>query len=254
MTDRNCEQWLEDGTLERYVDGDLDDSAAASVETHLRDCSICQTEVEALQVERDLIQGALFSQVDSHPKVASLPQAIPTNPRNQPAFKSSIAAILAIAAAIVLFLGISPQSEESETSGEGEVLTLVQDDSQPSIELGSVEARPGEEVTLDLRVANLEGLSGLKAEVVFDPSWVTVVPQQSSLAQCGVKNDRVVIATLSQDAWKDQGGVAFRLPLVVRENAPSNLKIDLRIEAVQLSDKQATLLKPNCRDGAIKIL
>ncbi len=252
MTENLCDHWLSDGTLERWVENDIEGPLYSEVALHLETCPACRVEIEALKIESSLLRESMFSGV--HNDTSDVTQPIergfstPLKSSRKKRGASFHASWIAIAASMALILGIFYYRDQGSPNESLSVST------RPALHLVSVDARPGEQVTIDLKVSNLEGLSGLKAEVVFDPNYITVVPRQNSLAQCGVQEDRVIIATLSQDAWKQDGGVAFRLPVTVRENTPPDIKIDLRIEGVELSDSRQLLLNPHCRNGVIKVL
>jgi hypothetical protein len=127
-------------------------------------------------------------------------------------------------------------------------------DDVPLVELGSVEAKPGEEVLIPVKAKNLIGLCGLQAKIRFDPNLVEIKPGGESLGQSGVQGNEVTIAALSSNGWKDEDGVAFRLPVTIRGNAPPKTTINLEILSVDVTDSRNIKMEASPRDGSIHIL
>lgn len=218
--------------LQDWVDGELDKALSELVQKHLEACPACRARKEALQREAALLQSVLKRTSQSRRP------AVLTLPRRRSGFER--AAWVAMAASVVL--GIS--------------LYLCFGDKRdfPSVEIESVEARPGEEVLLALRVKRVEGMCGLQARVRFDSSKVRITPEAGQLAKGAVGEGLVTIASVSADGWREQGGVVLHLPVTVGEGVPSDSVIHLEIDAVSLAETRTQNREVRRTGGTIRVL
>jgi anti-sigma factor RsiW len=218
--------------LQDWVDGELDEALSQEVQEHLEGCPACRAEKDALLREAALIQSVLDRTAHSRqPAVLTLPRR-----------RSRVRQTAWLAAAASLVLGIS--------------LYICFGGSRdiPSVELDSVEARPGEAVFLALRVKRVDGLCGLQARVRFDSSKVRIAPEFGQLAKGLVEEGQITIASVSADGWREEDGVVLRLPVMVGESVPSDSIIRLEIDAVSLAETKTQTREVRRTGGTIRVL
>jgi hypothetical protein len=255
--------------LEKWLDGGLDSETGKKVEEHVISCPECLKAKEELEGVGRLIRAALEHTAEArppvsrpHPEAEAHPSRLRTAGWLRPAW-IGLAACLAVALGLAIYYW--PASQEGSmhagpgTSENGDVEPAIPDSATPVtvvpvIALDSTVARPGETVLIALKATNLTGISGLKARVRFDPQLVRIEVRGSNLAQMGVQGNEVIIATVSADGWLSQEGVAFELPVTVREDVSPDTTVIFEILSVDATDKRKTPLTPELQGGEIRVL
>jgi hypothetical protein len=243
MNRLTCDQ-VRDNLLERWLDGGLDPETAGSIRDHVESCAECLQEKEALEAEAEILHGALMRVAEERrpslntAKVVNISIVQPLRRRILRPVWLGLAASFVLAMVFVSWEKIIP-------TGTNDL---------PTVELASVEAKPGDQVIIPVRAKNLVGLCGLKARIRFDSRFLEVQAGGESLGQIGVKGNEITIAALSADGWRDSDGIAFKLPVTVRQTVPPKTVINLEIVAVDVTDSRNIKMEASPRDGSIHIL
>jgi len=253
MSDITCKELGEEMLLQ-WLHGSLEPSLAEQVERHVEECERCSAELETLRKEEDLIRGALRMEPDLADEGAYCQeswlrgsQATITTARGRfGRAKSSRLWWVGIAASVFLVLALANQS--------GFLLGGGDEAEGPLVSASSMSAKPGETVLIPIRAENLNGRSGLQAKLIIDPNMAQIKSAESLLGVCSVKGGEATVVTLSADAWKEQDGIAFRLPVSISETTPRNTIIRLDFVSVQLTDARRTKLKARTRGAEINVI